>query len=69
MPASVSFVTLTKTSFTSSAGLCRSIGGLTMAWFMNGMVSCASLYQRSAFWAYGPYHSELAPSVLENAAL
>ena len=40
-----------------------------MAWFMNGTVSWQRLYQANAFPAYGPYHSELAPSVLENAAL
>ena len=41
-------------SFTSSAGLCRSIGGLTMAWFINGIASCARLYQARALPAYGP---------------
>ena len=34
--------------------LCRSMGGLTMAWFMNSTLSWARLYQARALSAHGP---------------
>ena len=40
---------LMNTSFTWSAALARSTGGLTIAWFMNSTVSCARTCQRFAF--------------------
>ena len=54
MPASVSFWMVMNTSLTWSAGLARSTGGLTMAWFMNRTFSCARAYQALALPAKRP---------------
>src|SRR6476646_3221009 len=47
-PPSVSFSTCMYTSLTSSSGLSRSTGGLTMAWLTNDTSSWTFLYQRRA---------------------
>src|SRR6202034_4894381 len=53
-PLSVSSTTCTHTSATSSAGLLRSIGGWTSAWFMKSTRSWARGYQRrGVFWVGG----------------
>ena len=52
-PLSVSSTTCMYTSFTSSSGLSRSTGGLTMAWLTNDTSSFTFLYQRRAFSSYG----------------
>ena len=52
-PASVSSSTCMYTSLTSSSGLSRSTGGLTMAWLTKETSSLTCLYQRRAFSSYG----------------
>src|SRR2546427_3704318 len=52
-PASVSSSTCMYTSLTSSSGLSRSTGGVTIAWVANATSSCACVYQRFALASYG----------------
>src|SRR4029453_9332317 len=52
-PASVSRSTCMYTSFTSSSGLSRSTGGLTIAWLTKETCSTTVLYQCLAFSSYG----------------
>src|SRR6476660_6185783 len=52
-PLSVSSSTCMYTSLTSSSGLSRSTGGLTIAWLTNDTSSVTCLYQRLAFSSYG----------------